>query len=425
MRIAIIGTGISGLTAAWKLHRDHDLTVFEAAHYVGGHTNTIDVSLAGRQWAVDTGFIVFNDWTYPNFIALMDELGVASQPSDMSFSVKCERSGVEYCGSSLDRLFAQRRNLFSPGFLRMIRDILRFNRESPALLQGQDQELSLGDYLAREGYSRRFIDHYIIPMGAAIWSTDPATMQSFPARYFVEFFSNHGMLSVNDRPQWRVIAGGSRSYVGPITAPYADRIQLNTPVVRVHRDASGVEVVTADGHRGRFDGVVFACHSDQALGMLAEPTAAEQEILGAIPYQANRAVLHTDESLLPRRPRAWAAWNYHVPRDPRDSVAVTYNMNILQTLDAPAQFLVSLNPTRDIDPSKIIREIDYDHPVYTPRGVAAQARREEISGPNRTAFCGAYWSYGFHEDGVKSGLAAADAVRTWRDDAQLSLRRAS
>lgn len=424
MRIAIIGSGISGLTAARRLCTDHEVTVFEANDYVGGHTNTIDVELEGRRWAVDTGFIVFNDWTYPNFIALMNEIGVASQPSDMGFGVRCERTGLEYCGSSLDQLFAQRRNLASPGFWGMIRDILRFNREAPRLLEGHEDVLELGAYLARERYSTRFIEHYIVPMGAAIWSTDPATMLSFPARYFVEFFANHGLLSVNDRPQWRVISGGSRSYIGPLTRPFADRIRLNAPVARVLRDDVGVELVLRDGHRARFDAVVFACHSDQALAMLAKPTDAEREVLGAIPYQPNVAVLHTDERMLPRRHKAWAAWNYHIPAEKQAAVSVTYNMNILQGLDAQAQFLVTLNPTMDIDPNKIIRRIVYQHPVYTPEGIAAQRRRSELMGRHHSFYCGAWWSYGFHEDGVKSGLVAAAAVQAWSQDAQLPLLRA-
>jgi len=424
MRIAIIGSGISGLTAARRLCTEHDITVFEAHDYVGGHTNTIDVELEGRRWAVDTGFIVFNDWTYPNFIALMNEIGVESQPSDMGFGVRCERTGLEYCGSSLGQLFAQRRNLASPAFWGMIRDILRFNREAPRLLEGREDALELGAYLARERYSARFMEHYIVPMGAAIWSTDPQTMLSFPARYFVEFFANHGLLSVNDRPQWRVIAGGSRSYIGPLTAPFADRIRLKAPVRRVHRDACGVDLVLADEHRARFDAVVFACHSDQALALLDSPTPAEREVLGAIPYQPNLAVLHTDERVLPRRRNAWAAWNYHVPADQTDAVSVTYNMNILQGLDARAQFLVTLNPTMDIDPERIIRKIAYQHPVFTPEGVAAQGRRDELMGRNHSFYCGAWWSYGFHEDGVKSGLAAAAAVQAWSQDAELPLLRA-
>ena len=425
MRIAIIGSGISGLTAARRLCPDHDITVFEANDYIGGHTNTVDVDLDGRQWAVDTGFIVFNDRTYPNFISLMNEIGVESQPSDMGFSVRCDRSGLEYCGSSLNQLFAQRRNLVRPGFWRMLRDILRFNREARELLEGREDTLELGAYLAREGYSRQFTERYIVPMGAAIWSTDPQTMLRFPARYFVDFFNNHGLLSVNDRPQWRVIRGGSRSYIGPLTAPFADRIHLNTPVMRVHRNASGVELVLRDGQRAWFDGVVFACHSDQALAMLAQPSDAERSILGAIPYQPNRAVLHTDERLLPRRRAAWAAWNYHIPAEALSTVSVTYNMNILQGLDADRQFLVTLNPARDIDPDKVIKEIVYQHPVYTPEGVAAQRRRAELMGADRSFYCGAWWSYGFHEDGVKSGLVAAAAVQAWSQDAKLSLRRAS
>jgi len=424
MRIAIIGSGIAGLTAAHRLYKDHDITVFEAADYVGGHTNTIDVELEGRRWAVDTGFIVFNDWTYPNFIALMNEIGVESQPSDMGFSVHCERSGLEYCGSSLGQLFAQRSNLVSPGFWRMIRDILRFNRESPRLLEGREDVLCLGDYLARERYSARFIQHYIVPMGAAIWSTDPQTMLSFPARYFVEFFSNHGLLSVNDRPQWRVIKGGSRSYIGPLTAPFASRIRTNSPVHRVERDDFGVDLLLDDGHRARFDAVVFACHSDQALALLAAPTREEREVLGAIPYQPNLAVLHTDERLLPTRRHAWAAWNYHIPASRQEAVSVTYNMNILQGFDATTQFLVTLNPTVDIHPDKIIREIMYQHPVYTPEGIAAQRRRAELMGRERSFYCGAWWSYGFHEDGVRSGLVAAAAVQAWSRDAKLPLLRA-
>jgi uncharacterized protein len=425
MQIAIIGSGISGLTAARRLCRDHEITVFEANDYIGGHTNTVDVELGGQRWAVDTGFIVFNDRTYPNFIALLDEIGVASRPSDMSFSVRCERSGLEYCGSSLDRLFAQRRNLASPGFWRMIRDILRFNRDARRLLDEPGGLLGLGEYLEREGYSRRFVEHYIVPMGAAIWSTDPLTMLAFPARYFVEFFANHGLLSVDDHPQWRVIADGSRAYVAPLCAPFADRIRLRAPVARVHRDPRGVELVLGDGHRARFDAVVFACHSDQALAQLVNPTPAERELLGAIPYQPNEAVLHTDERFLPHRRKAWAAWNYHVPDHHHEAVSVTYNMNILQGLDAPVQFLVTLNPGEAIDPAKVIRRINYEHPVYTPRGIEAQRRRGEIMGANRSFYCGAYWSYGFHEDGVRSGLAAAAAVQAWSEHAQLPLLRAS
>jgi predicted NAD/FAD-binding protein len=409
MRIAIVGTGISGMTAAYHLRRQHDLTLFEAGHYIGGHTNTIDVDIGPRTWAVDTGFIVFNDWTYPNFIALMDELGVEAQPSNMSFSVHCDQTGLEYCGSSLNQLFAQRRNLVSPGFYRMIADILRFNRESLALLDTTNDTLSLGEYLAAGGYSRRFVEHYIIPMGAAIWSSSPGAMYRFPARYFVEFFSNHGMLNVKNRPTWRVIRGGSREYVHRLTADFRNRIHLNTPVEQVRRTPSGV-MLRAGGQEADFDAVVLACHSNQSLGLLADASPEERDILGAIPYQANEAVLHTDTRLLPERRIAWSAWNYHIPRDPQATVALTYDMNILQSLDAPVEFCVTLNHDELIDESRIIRRIAYEHPVYTPEGIAAQQRLGEINGQRKTFFAGAYWGFGFHEDGVKSGLAAARAV---------------
>lgn len=408
MKIAIIGTGISGMVAAYLLHRDHEITVFEAAGYIGGHTNTIDVELDGRVYAVDTGFIVFNDWTYPNFIALLTKLGVESQPSDMSFSVKCERTGLEYNGTSLNALFAQRRNLFRPSFYRMIRDILRFNRESVELLDQPDPGPSLAVYLAVNRYSVEFIDHYIVPMGSAIWSADHATMADFPARYLVQFFKHHGMLSVNERPTWRVIKGGSQRYIEKLIAPFHDRIRVNARVESVVRRPESVEIRLADGNGGgstRVDHVIIATHSDQALAMLADPSPREREILGAIPYQDNEAVLHTDASLLPRCRRAWAAWNYHLLPTQPDRAVVTYHMNRLQGLSAPQELCVTLNYTDAVDPAKMLRRITYHHPVYSPQAVAAQRRHGEISGVNRTSYCGAYWGFGFHEDGVKSALS--------------------
>jgi len=405
MKIAIIGTGIAGNVVAHHLQRAHDVSVFEAGSHVGGHTHTHNVTVGGETHAVDTGFIVFNDWTYPHFIELLTELGVESQPSHMSFSVRVEQNGLEYNGTSLNSLFAQRRNLFRPSFHRMIRDILRFNRESLKLLAGRE-EIALGDHLKNEGYSREFIDHYLVPMGAAIWSTDPSRMLGFPARYFVRFLHNHGMLSVNQRPQWRVIRGGSARYVEMLTAPFADRIRLNTPVEYVRRLPDRV-IVKASGHEAeRFDHVFFACHSDQALPLLADASALEREVLGAIPYQENEVVLHTDTRLLPRRRLAWAAWNYHVPPEPGEKVALTYNMNILQSLPSRHTFCVTLNRTEQIDPNRIIKRLNYHHPLYTPAAVAAQARQHEVNGANRTYFCGAYWRYGFHEDGVVSALNA-------------------
>jgi predicted NAD/FAD-binding protein len=406
MNIAIIGTGISGLTAARHLHRAHDITMFEANDHIGGHTNTVDVEVQGQRHSVDTGFIVFNDWTYPNFIGLLEQLGVASQPTLMSFSVRCERTGLEYNGQDLNTLFAQRFNLFRPSFHRMLRDILRFNREAPTLLDG-DHTISLNDYLREQGYSREFIEHYVIPMAAAIWSAEPELMGEMPARFFVQFFKNHGLLSVGNRPQWRVVRGGSRNYVGPLIEPFRDRIQMNRPVEWIRRLPTHVQIKPKHGAVEHFDEVVIATHSDQALRLLADPTTREREILDAIPYQENEAVLHTDTRLLPRRKLAWAAWNYHLPVQPQTRVAVTYNMNILQNLDAPVTFCLTLNRSEIIDPARILYRTTYHHPVFTDAGVRAQARRDEISGVNRTWYCGAYWSYGFHEDGVNSGLAVA------------------
>ncbi|MEZ0318219.1 MAG: NAD(P)/FAD-dependent oxidoreductase [Methylophilaceae bacterium] len=405
MKIAIIGAGIAGNTLAYHLHRDHEVTVFEAGSYIGGHTHTHDIEHQGKHYSVDTGFIVFNDRTYPNFMQMLDELGVAWQASSMSFSVKCEKTGLEYNGTTLNSLFAQRRNLFKPSFYRMIRDILRFNKESLALL-AHGTEIRLGDYLAQNNYGQEFIDYYIIPMGSAIWSTEARQMMNFPARFFVRFFNNHGMLSVNNRPEWRVVKGGSTSYVKALTAGFRNNIRLNTPVAKVRRLKRSVRVTPVDGKEESFDWVFFACHSDQALALLSDATADEQEILGAIPYQENDIVLHSDISLMPKRKLAWAAWNYHVTPGPTDRVAVTYNMNLLQCLDAAEPLLVTLNHTKNIDPAKVIKRLTYHHPVYTTAGAAAQARHGEISGVNRTGYCGAYWRNGFHEDGVVSALEA-------------------
>ena len=430
MRIAIVGSGIAGNVAAFRLAREHDITIFEAAGHVGGHTHTHDIEQRGRRYAVDTGFIVFNDRTYPNFIALLDELGVASQASDMSFSVKDERSGIEYNGTSFNRLFAQRSNLVRPSFWRMLRDIVRFNREAPGLLDQDSDALTLGEYLDSNRYSREFIERYIIPMGAAIWSTDPSCMRAFPARFFARFFHNHGMLTVSGRPQWRVVRGGSARYVDKLTAGHRDRIRLNSPVQSIRRVARGVLIKVRDQEVEHFDAAFLACHSDQALAMLADPSSAEREVLGAIAYQPNEAVLHTDATLLPRRRLAWAAWNYHVPDPARTladehRVALTYNMNILQSLDAADPFLVTLNRTASINPAKIIKRIQYEHPLFTPAAISAQARQEELNGPLSTYYCGAYWRNGFHEDGVVSALAALRHFRQRQSDAQRAIHRAA
>jgi len=405
LKIAIIGSGIAGNTIAHHLHKAHDITVFEANQHIGGHTHTHQIRHEGQDISVDTGFIVFNDRTYPNFIALLDTLGVAWRASSMSFSVRCEDTGLEYNGTTLNSLFAQRMNLFRPSFHRMIRDILRFNQSALELL-AEGSEIRLGDYLQQGGYSQQFIDHYIIPMGSAIWSTDAKQMLQFPARFFVRFFHHHGMLTVNNRPEWRTISGGSASYVEALTRPFRQRIRLNTPVESVHREQNAVIVKASGGKEEHFDYVFFACHSDQALQMLRDPSAAETEVLGAIPYQQNTVYLHHDIKLLPKRRLAWAAWNYHVTKPASERVAVTYNMNILQGFKTQQPLLVTLNHTGSIDPAKVIKRIDYMHPVYTLAGAAAQARHAEISGVNRTGFAGAYWRNGFHEDGVVSALQA-------------------
>lgn len=416
MRIAVVGTGIAGLAAARWLSRRHDVSVFESESRIGGHTATVDVTIEGRSYGIDTGFIVYNDRTYPNFIRLMDELGVSSQPTEMSFSVSHDLADVEYSGSTLGTLFAQRRNLVRPGYWRMLRDILRFNRESIRDLDAGHlaEGTTLGDYLDQRGYSREFRDWYLIPMGAAIWSSGTRGMARFPLAFFVRFFRNHGLLSIDDRPQWRTLIGGSRSYLEPLTRAFASAIRCNTPVRRVERDSAGVTLRGDDGSLGRFDQVVLACHSDQALALLAEPTVAEREVLGAIPYRANDVVLHTDERLLPRRRRAWSSWNYRVRGQDSELPVLTYDMNILQRLDAPHTFCVTLNDTAAIDPSRILGRFRYSHPVFTVEGVTAQQRWGEINGVMRTWYCGAWWANGFHEDGVVSALRVADGLGAGR-----------
>lgn len=418
MRIAIVGTGVSGLVAAHRLRREHDLTLFEAGSHVGGHVHTHTIELDRRSYEVDTGFIVFNRKTYPTFCGLLEELGVAAQPSDMGFSVRCDRTGLEWNGRNLDTLFAQRSNLLRPSFLAMVRDIMRFNREALELLDDREGRWTLGEWLAHKGYSKSFVRNYAVPMGAAIWSAGEGDMHAFPARFFVDFFHNHGMLQIDERPQWLTVAGGSRKYVQALIAPLQGRIRLRTPVRAVRRFDDGVELTLADGSRERFEQVVIATHSDQALRMLADPSQAEREILGAIRYQENEAALHVDSNLLPKRRKCWASWNYHIvrPEEPLQPgpVAVTYWMNKLQAIDAPHEICVTLNRTHAIDPSKILKRITYHHPQYTRDSIAAQGRRDEISGVRRTWYCGAYWSYGFHEDGAKSGAAVAERLSSMR-----------
>jgi len=405
MRIAIIGAGISGLVSAYLLSQDHEVVVYEAKDYIGGHTHTIDVAADGITYPVDTGFIVFNQTTYPNFVKLLEQLGVSWQPSKMSFSVRCERTGLEYSPTSPNALFAQRLNLVRPAFLRMLLDIFRFRKRSGDLIQSQDNETTLGKYLMTQGYSKWFKQYFIVPMGSAIWSTDPSRFEDIPARFFAAFFHNHGFLQVRDQPQWLVIQGGSRQYVKKLIAPFRNRIRLGCPVQSIFRRENHCEVTPRDGDAEQFDQCVIAAHSDQALSMIADPTEKEKSILSAIPYQKNLTVLHTDAGVMPRHRSCWASWNSFIPKETGQAVTLTYNMNSLQSLQAPVNFCVSLNQEEAIKSDKVIRKMTYHHPVYTSRGFVAQKRFQEISGKNRTHFCGAYWGYGFHEDGVKSALA--------------------
>jgi predicted NAD/FAD-binding protein len=407
MRIAIVGAGISGLAVAHLLHHEHELTVFEAGDYAGGHTHTVRVDTADETLDVDTGFIVFNDRNYPGFERLLRRLDVPSQPSTMSFSVSDTTGDFEYSSASPNGLFAKRAHLVTPWFHRMVADLGRFNRAARDLIAQPDNDISLGAWLDRQGFSDAFVQRLIVPQVSAVWSADPNQRWSFPARFLAEFFENHGVLSVRGRPRWLTIRGGSARYVEALTRPFAQRLRLGTPVESVTRCSDGVLVRARGCEPERFDEVVLATHSDQALALLADPSDCERAILGSIPYQRNDVVLHTDTRMLPRRRRAWASWNYHLLERPGDRTTVTYHMNRLQSLRTEAQLCVTLNRSAEIDPDKVLREITYEHPVFTGDGVKAQRRAQEINGHNRTSFCGAYWGWGFHEDGVASALRVA------------------
>lgn len=409
MRIAVVGSGISGLSAAWLLSRAHEVVLYEANDRLGGHTDTHEVEVEGCALRVDTGFIVHNPMHYPLLTRLFDELGVATQPTTMSFSVQDAVAGLEYNATSLDTLFCQRRNLASPRFWGMLRDLRRFYRAAPALLDSAGPGPSLGDYLKANGYGAAFRDQHLIPMASALWSTPAGGILEFPARYLVQFMANHQMLQLTGRPQWRVVRGGSRTYVDAMSARWNVGVRVATPVRGIARGTDGVTVRSEAGIE-HFDDVVLACHSDQALALLDDATECERDVLGAIRYQANDTVLHTDAGLLPRRRKAWAAWNAYLPADPAQACTVSYCMNVLQGIPVETPLVVTLNRTADIDPSRILARRSYHHPVYSHATVAAQARKREIQGTRRTWFAGAYWGWGFHEDGIRSGVDVARAL---------------
>ena len=404
-KIAIIGTGVSGLTCGHLLHKHYDVTLFEKNDYIGGHTATVDVGHSGINYAVDTGFIVFNDRTYPYFEKLLERIGVKRKPTQMSFSVHNEATGFEYNGHTFSSLFAQRRNIVRPKFWRLLYDIVRFNKLCKALhAKGHYTEQSLGQLLQQHRFNDFFKYHYILPMGAAIWSTSIKEMENVGVEFFVKFFFNHGLLDITNRPQWYVIPGGSREYIKPLIAGFADKIQLNTDIKSVTRDEQGATITFVDGQQALFDKVIFACHSDQALALLGDACEQESKVLGAIPYTENSVVLHTDVSLLPDRKAAWASWNYLLNNNTDKAAVVTYQMNILQGIDSDTQFCVTLNHLEGINQSKILREFTYHHPVFNQQSIAAQQLKSTVDGQNNTYFCGAYWYNGFHEDGVRSAV---------------------
>jgi len=411
VKIAIIGGGISGLVAAYFLSRRHRITLFEAGSYLGGHTNTVDASVGGKTCAVDTGFIVYNEHTYPLFTRLLAELGVATQPTTMSFSVRCDATGLEYRGAALNGLFAQRRNLFNWKFYRLLRDILRFNRQADHFLANTPEDQTIADFFQHNRFSREFIDQYFLPMGSAVWSCPRETFNQFPVRFIIEFYKNHGLLGAGFGVPWRTIQGGARNYVAKLSQPFRQQVRLRTAVGAVERHGDAVTVQLADGTAEKFEHLVFACHSDQALRILGKhATATERELLSAFPYQENNAVLHTDSRVLPRKRRAWAAWNYHLAADAAENATVTYNSTMLQSLPVDLPVCVTLNRDQHIDPVSIQGRWIYHHPVFTRHRSMFQRRHAELIDHQRISYCGAYWGAGFHEDGVRSAVTLCEKL---------------
>lgn len=411
MRIAVIGSGISGLAAAYYLSRKHTVSVFEAEPRLGGHTNTVTVETSRGSVPVDTGFIVHNDRTYPNLVKLLVELNVETQQSDMSFAVSCPETGFEYSSRGLRGFFAQRANLLRPLSYQLLKEITRFNRTAPRVLnQPENPGMTLGDFLDEHKFRGVFLDYYLYPMASAIWSAASATIRSFPAQTLTRFFSNHGMLGINTHPKWKTIRGGSQTYVEPLTVPYRERIQLEARISSISRSATGIKLKFVDRPPMAFDKVVFACNCDRVLPLLEAPKDAERNILSHFTTSRNEACLHTDSRLLPRRPEARASWNYNLHLNNGHAATVTYHMNRLQSLPTPEDYCVTLNENGTVNPAKVIRRMTYFHPLFTAQAIRAQSRWEEISGQNHTHFAGAYWFYGFHEDGLNSAQRVARAL---------------
>ena len=404
MKIAIVGSGISGNSLAYTLSKEHDITLFEKNNRLGGHSHTHEIISQGKKINVDTGFIVFNKKTYPLFTKLLDELNVRYEKSDMSFSVFSKDKNFEYNGTSINTLFSQRKNIFNYKFIKMIYEIIKFNKVALTLLSAKT-EISLETFLKQNNFSDYFCKNYILPMGSAIWSSNINSMLKFPAVFFVKFFNNHGMLNINDRPQWLTVTNGSKEYVEKLTASIKKNIRLNCPVKAVKRNKDSVEITSSDGNE-IFDYIFFACHSDEALKLISDPSAQEKEVLSSIPYSKNEVTLHTDESIMPNNKLTWAAWNYNIDSTNDMPIALTYNMNILQNLKTQQTILVTLNDNGNINPEKVLKKINYDHPLFSLRSVEAQKNYGIISGVNRTGFAGAYWGNGFHEDGISSAYNA-------------------
>ena len=414
MKIAVIGGGISGLTCCHYLGSQHEVTLFEKNQYLGGHTHTHQFEQDSQVHQVDSGFIVFNQKTYPNFCKLLDDLKVPYKPSEMSFSFNCQESGLEYNGTTINTLFAQRKNLFSPRFYALITGILKFNRKAKQWLKSPDKNQSLGDFLVQSGISNVTQSDYILPIGAAVWSTSPRRMVRMPALFFLHFFENHGFLNIEDRPQWQVVSGGSHSYVEALKKNFKGQIHASCPVKAIRRVENHCTVITEQTEE-QFDKVIFACHSDQALALLEQPTPIEEKILKAIPYEPNTAVIHWDEDVMPNKPLAWASWNYLRHEKGSQDLCVTYHMNRLQGFESEKPYFVTLNPSKKINQNKVLKEIIYQHPQFMEESLHAQERWGEINGKNNSYFCGAYWRYGFHEDGVWSALRVCKEMASHAD----------